>query len=525
MRLFFSQLCLFICFSILSLSFSEPLGFTSKVHDIRDMPASLYERQAEQLPYMASISLQNEPCTHFALYSATARDFGLSDSEFIEKLKVLSAQAEMGLYFNIQISSCNPESEIISIHSIEVCNPDNCPDQYVLTNKVWLDQDFIQTTDPLWITYYYHLPLQWDEQKQLWAVTAYYARNYYFSDIYETPPPIAFITYSQSDKVGQFQPFDQFTQYYPTGEIATEKWYGDQGEEGVVKNYFISGKLHQTAQFNNGLPQGNVITYHENGTIESDIPYIDGIPVDRFCKHYFDDGRVARTHTYYQGSFDGEYIDYYPDGKIDTKSQYHQGHLIGEKVSFYPSGQLEYRYQFSSTEPYHKDGSQVHYYEDGTIKRKEQYQDGTKTQSQEWNKKGVLTRLINLDLAGKKEGVQETRNADGQLTQQQNYRHGTMIGDNKEWDYKGFLLMHETYNDQGQPVGEHQYWNLYTQKLAEKKTYDENGTLLLTEKHEPSFETVDGKVGVYQITTHNHIQGTHQTIHYDQTGNIIKTVD
>ena len=508
-----------IGFTLASVSFGEPVSFTSQIKNIREMPEYLAGKTFTE--FTAQISLRNEPCNALTFYTATASDMGLTPEAFSELLQKRYAQSANGLYFNVQIESCDVENDLVVIKSLEPCNTQNCPDHYVLEDKVWLDQNFAQTMDPSWISYYYHLPLQWDEEKQLWEVKAYYAQDIYFTDIYEDPMPVAFVTYSQSNEPDKVTPYGPFTQYYASGDVMTKKHYGENGAEGESTNYHPSGKVHQTATFKAGKPHGDVITYHENGVVESDILYDEGKPVDRFCTHYFEDGTVSRTHTYYQGSYDGEYVDYYPDGSISLKGQYHQGNMSGIRESFFPSGELEYHHQYMTEAPFAKDGEQRTYYESGQIKREEQYQKGINTSTKDWDKNGTLVRIVSTNLEGQKDGLQQRRNANGQLRNEQTYKNGVMIGDNKEWGDDEVLLLHETYDDEGVPIGEHQYWSNYDHKLSKKKIYGDNGTLLFTEDYQYAFDDS----GEHQIIIEDHLQETTTTTFYDALGKVLKVTN
>lgn len=513
-----------------SIAFSKDLSFTTKINNFYKVSENYYGKSSTEL--QAKFSLTNTPCNAFTDYIATPSSLGLNETDFKNKLNnTIATEIQNESYFNVKTEACDldEENDITFITSLEICNNTNCPDQYVLDNKVWLDEDFRPTSfhEPIWLEYYYNLPLKWDEEKSLWEITAYYARNIY-ADINEEAAPIAFITYSQSDELEKVTPFGKFTRYFPDQTIATEANYGENGYEGVFNAYYPSGNLFQTAHYINGKAEGNVITYHDNGQIESDIIYENGIPLDSFCTHYFDDGSIARTHTYYRGAFDGEYIDYHPNGKIKLQSLYLKGSLIGKSESFYPSGAPESIDNYSQA-PYEnycqRGGEQLKYYENGQIKEKSLYKEGSQISRHTWNSNEILIRVENWSNNYTSHGEQKEWFSDGTLKKSATYMHGTKIGEFKEWDEDGDLMTVETYNNEGKPIGEHIDWSRYNKKIWLKNIYDDQGTLLFTHNYSHSYSN-DGSYSE-RITDHQNDvtkdikYDVTKDIKYDTEGNII----
>ena len=88
--------------------------------------------------------------------------------------------------------------------------------------------------------------------------------------------------------------------------------------DGVVKEYYKSGKLKGEGTIKNGKVEGIVKEYYESGKLKAEWCIKNGVP-DGTTKKYYESGSIRCIDTYKNGQ------------KIDRKSYDQQGNLIKDK--------------------------------------------------------------------------------------------------------------------------------------------------------------------------------------------------
>jgi antitoxin component YwqK of YwqJK toxin-antitoxin module len=112
--------------------------------------------------------------------------------------------------------------------------------------------------------------------------------------------------------------------YYPTGQVSTSMYFNENGDlEGEYKSYYRSGQLRERATYvgHDNLRDGKVISFYEDGQVESEGQYDEGAKVGRWT-YYRTDGEIDHEMEY--GNKDRTfYIQYNYDeaGKLVSKEK------------------------------------------------------------------------------------------------------------------------------------------------------------------------------------------------------------
>ena len=108
--------------------------------------------------------------------------------------------------------------------------------------------------------------------------------------------------------------------------------------KGVVKDYYISGKLQGEATFvyidyddeGKNFNEGKKTLYHENGKVKSENYYFNNKPNGPFTE-YYESGKKQVEGSYNYGSLEGSVITYHENGKPYTINIYENGELKNNK--------------------------------------------------------------------------------------------------------------------------------------------------------------------------------------------------
>jgi len=81
-------------------------------------------------------------------------------------------------------------------------------------------------------------------------------------------------------------------EYYKSGKLKGEGTVKDGKAEGIVKEYYENGKLKAEWSIKNGVPDGTIKRYYESGSIRCIDTYKNGQKLDR--KLYDEQGNLQR---------------------------------------------------------------------------------------------------------------------------------------------------------------------------------------------------------------------------------------
>jgi hypothetical protein len=118
----------------------------------------------------------------------------------------------------------------------------------------------------------------------------------------------------------------------------------DTGYTGI-KQYMSGQNLIKEVTFKNGIREGLMKSFYQNGKLRQTFWYTNGLRTDS-ARWYYEDGRVFRTTPYVNDTIEGIQKQFYRTGKIKAKIGYKKGLRTpffeeydqnGKLVSGYPS--------------------------------------------------------------------------------------------------------------------------------------------------------------------------------------------
>ncbi|MDR2223466.1 MAG: toxin-antitoxin system YwqK family antitoxin [Flavobacteriaceae bacterium] len=115
---------------------------------------------------------------------------------------------------------------------------------------------------------------------------------------------------------------------------------GAKGNIGKVKEYYNNGKLKQEMSFKNGLPEGEAITYHDNGVVQS-TEFLKAGKVEGVVKEFDFEGNLIIERNFVNDVMEGACQIYFFPGILTDKMNYHHGKLEGERTGYYPEGNIK----------------------------------------------------------------------------------------------------------------------------------------------------------------------------------------
>jgi antitoxin component YwqK of YwqJK toxin-antitoxin module len=265
----------------------------------------------------------------------------------------------------------------------------------------------------------------------------------------------------------------EWKEFYPNGNIKSEKTYKDDLLHGYYKEYDERGRLSLTMLYENGsIVRSNVentpnveITnrYDPNGRLVYSGPYKDRVPVG--VHREFEDGKVVNSFIYDDnglllsegivdeaGNRNGKWKDLYPDGKTQAEGQYTDNRKSGVWRYYTKNGSVEQTGSYNAERP---DGVWKWYYESGQLLREEEYfrgqRDGMRVEYSETG--DLLTEGLYTD--GEKNGDWKYRSGD--YTEEGKYIIGLKDGVWRAYYPNGKLLFRGNFI-QDNPDGEHRYY-------------------------------------------------------------------
>lgn len=309
-------------------------------------------------------------------------------------------------------------------------------------------------------------------------------------------------------------------EFYPGGNIKSEKTFKDDLLHGYFKEYDPKGNLVLTMLYENGAIVKSRVEdqpdieiknrYDQNGKLIYSGPYRNSVPVG-IHREYNSDGKITDAKIYNdngvlvsegivneQGDRNGKWVDFYPAGKVMDEGQYTDSRRSGLWKFYSTDQKTEQTGYFNNGRP---DGMWKWYYENGTLLREEEYfqgkRDGTYTEysrsgeiiaqgqysdgerNGEWKFRSANNTEEGKYITGLRDGTWKSYYSDGKLRFKGNYLQGNAEGQ--------YLL----YYENGKIKEERYYQSGLRQKTWKK--YDEEGKLILTVSYKNDVElTING---------------------------------
>ena len=187
-------------------------------------------------------------------------------------------------------------------------------------------------------------------------------------------------------------------EYYPNGSLKSEACFKQGLPEGEVKIYDNQGRIVVKEYYSRGLNEGKSLRYNytskgyrkeemffshgrlegirkilnENDKIRLYEEYKGGV-LNGITKIFNEEGSLEIQTPYRHGKKHGKRIFYYPDGNIMHEENYVSGLLEGERKTFFKNGNPLCLESYTNN---YLNGLRIVYDNEGKIQLKELYQNG-----------------------------------------------------------------------------------------------------------------------------------------------------
>lgn len=255
-------------------------------------------------------------------------------------------------------------------------------------------------------------------------------------------------------------PLVQMEKFYKGNQgIARQKFSQERGEwillesqgqipDGMVKEYYSSGKVHYERTFKNGKRDGFVREFSENGNLMLEVPYLDG-KEDGTAKEYYKNGKIHYERSFKNGKRNGLTKVFFENGVVRLEAPYIDGKEEGIHKQYYPNGVLEQTFTFKDGRV---NGMVAKYNEDGTFDHESFWENGLPTSSMH---------------------TQHQYYSTGKIKSKYFYNHTG--GDLKPDSFLGF---HKEYYRNGQLWWEFKIKSNKGSRVSDFKEYDQDGKLI-----------------------------------------------
>jgi len=308
----------------------------------------------------------------------------------------------------------------------------------------------------------------------------------------------------------------EWLDFYPDGNIKTERNYRDDLFHGYYKEYDEKGKLLVTLLYESGKVTGTnldnsgeidiVNRYNDAGKLIYSGPFKEDVPVG-IHREYNDDGTVKNAFLYNDngvlisqgvvnedGSRNGLWKDFSANGVVIAEGNYTDSRRSGTWKFYNAAGKLEQAGSYSNGRI---DGTWRWYYPEGELLREEDYYQGKRDgQYTEYTRTGeIIARGTYAD--GERNGEWKLMSEDN--SEEGNYLLGLRDGTWKAFYPGGKIRFKGDYN-RGNPEGHHVIYyengrikedRYYKNGLRTKtwKKYSEEGEVILTITYRDDVET------------------------------------
>ena len=309
---------------------------------------------------------------------------------------------------------------------------------------------------------------------------------------------------NRTDKNGLKQ--GDWKDFYPNGDVKSEKTYKDDLLHGYYKEYDNRGKLVLTMLYENGAivksrvedePDIEIVNKHdEEGRLTYSGPYRNKIPVG-IHREFGKDGKVTNSFIYNDnglllsegivdeaGNRNGKWKDLYPDGKVQAEGQFTDNRRSGQWKFYNINGKTEQTGSFNNGRP---DGLWNWYYDNGNLLKEEEYFQGQRDgSSTEYSITGDVIAAGKYS-DGEKNG--DWKYKVGDVTEEGKYITGLRDGlwkayyDNGKLKFKGNFVQGNPdgqqifYYENGK-IKEEQYFQMGIRQKTWRK-FSEDGALIL----------------------------------------------
>lgn len=189
---------------------------------------------------------------------------------------------------------------------------------------------------------------------------------------------------------------------YSNGRIDLEVRLKNGIPNGILKNYRENGLLWEKATYKDGELHGPFELYRVNGLLWEKGTKKNG-ELDGLYELYHENGELKEKAIYKAGERDGLYESYRENGELKEKATYKDGERDGLYESYHENGQLWKKITYKGGE---RHGPYESYHENGQLWGKGIYKDGLRDGFWEYyHKDGVIVELKSTEVYNPFTGV------------------------------------------------------------------------------------------------------------------------
>lgn len=178
-----------------------------------------------------------------------------------------------------------------------------------------------------------------------------------------------------------------FQMYTEDGVLIDNASFKDGERDGLTEQFYNdTGKLRVSANYKNGVLEGEFKAYYPNGNLQGEVNYVNGEMNGNF-KEYHENKKIRLSGSYKNSLQEGEWKSYLEDGTLESIVNYKDGELHGIKEDYYKNGNVWTRQEFKNNE---LDGVYEVYYENGNPQLKAKIKNGQTIEEKRFNHDGTL---------------------------------------------------------------------------------------------------------------------------------------
>ncbi len=164
-----------------------------------------------------------------------------------------------------------------------------------------------------------------------------------------------------------------YRQYYQSGRLAATLQYEEGKAMGPAAYYYENGNLKMQGELKSGKDEGYWDYYYENGKKRQEGQLIAGAKEGEWI-FYYENGQIKRKGSFSKDIRTGIWNYFYEDGSLKAQALFNNG--SGNYKEFYTSGNLKME---GNNNQGKSEGPWVFYYENGEIEAKGSFVDGMKS--------------------------------------------------------------------------------------------------------------------------------------------------
>ncbi|WP_075343226.1 toxin-antitoxin system YwqK family antitoxin [Tenacibaculum agarivorans] len=127
------------------------------------------------------------------------------------------------------------------------------------------------------------------------------------------------------------QRIGKWTYYFTDGTtVFSEENYENGQLHGMLKNYYMNGKLTEESEYSNGKKHGVSKIYSEDGVLIEEVHFVNGL-LDGEAKYFDLKGVIKEKGKYKDNKRIGKW-EYYIDGEVSDKGKPRKNMLKGDKL-------------------------------------------------------------------------------------------------------------------------------------------------------------------------------------------------